>query len=213
MLNVFVDTDLAYIEADFQEQQRDGRHSRQRRLSVVSTSSPAIKPDFPRKSLSRRLMSVPGEISRLFRNRISSPVAMRRRLALSSVISHIKHSPHLKHGIKTAFGLSMLSIPGHLAENSAGRAWYTESRANWIGISFLYCYQTTTGATFRVAVYRTLGTLLGALYALAGHAISQGSPYGLVAFMTAQSLFTDYLIVFRPRFANLGTVALVYPKP
>jgi F0F1-type ATP synthase assembly protein I len=51
-----------------------------------------------------------------------------------------------------------------------------------------------------------LGTLFGAIYGLVGQKIAGTNPYGLVAVMTFQAFFTNYLIIFKPRYQGVGIV-------
>lgn len=73
-------------------------------------------------------------------------------------------------------GLMLLSLPGYLPLDSAGRyrkcqyrwlteidtlasgyKWHQESKFPWASVAFLYCLQMTTAATFRDAFLRTVG--------------------------------------------------------
>ncbi|KAK9893742.1 hypothetical protein P389DRAFT_107891 [Cystobasidium minutum MCA 4210] len=136
----------------------------------------------------------------------NGPIVLDWRMTAHRSLESFKRSRHLKHAFKSAFGISLLTLPGHLpAQNSAFR-WFEGVRGPWIAISFLYCLQTSTAATMRDALYRTIGTFSGAIYGLIGQKIAGRNPYGLVAVMTFQAFFTNYLIIFRPRYQGIGIV-------
>lgn len=136
----------------------------------------------------------------------SSSRVYRLRIRLDDRIQSVQNSRHLKHAFKCAFGISLLTLPGHLPASNAGYRWFEDVRGPWIAISFLYCLQTSTAATYRDAIFRTLGTLFGAIYGLVGQKIAGTNPYALVAVMTFQALFTNYLIIFAPRYQGVGIV-------
>ena len=75
----------------------------------------------------------------------------------------------------------MLSIPAFLDGNA--RQWWTTNRGQWMLVSYMYCLETSTGATLRVSAFRVVGTLFGVSYGLftvrepyRGRSIAQCSP-------------------------------------
>lgn len=43
-----------------------------------------------------------------------------------------------------------------------GYRWFVGARGPWIAISFLYCLQTSTAATYRDAIFRTVSLFVNA---------------------------------------------------
>lgn len=74
----------------------------------------------------------------------------------------------------------------------------------------MYVLEVTTGATFRIGVYRIFGTFFGALTAFVCTLIARENPYGLVALATACSVPIHYGMLFSKR-APLAVVACVDP--
>lgn len=64
----------------------------------------------------------------------------------------------------------------------------------------------TASLNTNIVRHHKLGTLFGALYGLVGQKIAGTNPYALVAVMTFQAFFTNYLIVFAPRYQGVGIV-------
>lgn len=126
-----------------------------------------------------------------------SPRMYRRRARLHRFIASIKTSRHLKHAFKCSLGITMLALPGylpigspgeltlaiqgpHLRDSSAGYEWHQNSRLPWAGIAFLTCLQTTTAATVRDGILRTVRFAT----------LSRSPAYGLCSSARFSAVFT-----------------------
>jgi hypothetical protein len=58
------------------------------------------------------------------------PVTLRLRLGASKIIRNTQHSSHLRHALKNAIGVAMLSFPAFLPSNSAGASVRTLQKCN-----------------------------------------------------------------------------------
>lgn len=56
---------------------------------------------------------------------------------------------------------------------------------------------------------KQLGTIFGGIYAALGQHACNGNPYGLVAWMTAQSVLTAWIVLEQPAYSGLGIVLYV----
>ncbi|KAL7422678.1 hypothetical protein Q5752_001969 [Cryptotrichosporon argae] len=131
---------------------------------------------------------------------------VRARVALSHLIHATKHSRHVEFSIKQALGVILLALPAFLSPGSPGRSFFSLIRGQWAVVSFMYVLEVTTGATLRIAFFRTCGTFVGALAAFICVKIAQGNPYALVVLGTACSIPVTYLILFTS-IAPFGVVA------
>lgn len=128
------------------------------------------------------------------------------RIKASRGIHHLRHSRHVLFALKFGGGISLLSLPAFLPPGSAGRQWYDSTRGAWTVISYMYVLEVTTGATFRVGVFRTIGTFVGALAAFICALIAKKNPYGLVVLATTCSVPIHYGMLFSRR-APIALVA------
>ena len=117
------------------------------------------------------------------------------RLVLSRRIRRVRHSRHVKFGLKLATGVALLSLPAWLGEGAA-RTWWYEKRGQWMVISFLYCLETSTGASFRVSLFRVFGTFFGSLLGYVIWVVSQGNPYALAFLETLASVPAAHFMLF-----------------
>ncbi|EPQ58497.1 hypothetical protein GLOTRDRAFT_36877 [Gloeophyllum trabeum ATCC 11539] len=53
-----------------------------------------------------------------------TPFVLHIRLRLSSFLRSVQHSNHLRHALKNAAGVALLTLPAFLPENSAGKICY-----------------------------------------------------------------------------------------
>lgn len=90
---------------------------------------------------------------------------MTGRIVLSKFLNTLKTSPHIYFAIKLAGGISLLAIPAYLSPGSRGREWYDRYRGAWAVVSYMFVFETHTGAIFKVGLYRFLGTFFGAVAA------------------------------------------------
>ncbi|KAH9951443.1 hypothetical protein B0H21DRAFT_776136 [Amylocystis lapponica] len=117
------------------------------------------------------------------------------RMWLSAALRAVQHSSHLRHAMKNAIGVALLSLPAFLPADSAGRRWFTAWHGQWMVISYLWVLETNTGATWRHGYLRILGTTLGAIYAYVAWLICKTNPYGLVIMVTVADIPITWLIV------------------
>ncbi|PFH47852.1 hypothetical protein AMATHDRAFT_151147 [Amanita thiersii Skay4041] len=137
---------------------------------------------------------------------------MRVRLSLSNFLRALQRSPHLKHAVKNAAGAFVLAVAAFLPTGDPGRVWFEKSIGQWMVISYVWVLETNTGATFRVAYLRLMGTVAGALYAYLGCLITNNNPYGLVV-AAAAAEFPISWVIMKTRYAAFGSVASVTLPP
>ncbi|SPO22318.1 uncharacterized protein UTRI_00996 [Ustilago trichophora] len=141
---------------------------------------------------------------RAMRRVFSSRRALRFRFALSNAIRTLRHSRHIKFGIKLTAGIVLLTLPSWLAPGN-GKEWWLEQRGQWMAISYLFCLETSTGASIRTSLFRILGTVSGSLLGLIISEISRGNSYALAFLLTVATIPPSYLMLFT-RFQGVGVV-------
>ncbi|EGO29517.1 hypothetical protein SERLADRAFT_359518 [Serpula lacrymans var. lacrymans S7.9] len=131
---------------------------------------------------------------------------------MSKLARDAKHSSHLRHALKNAAGVALLSTPAFFPQGSAGLRWFTLVHGQWMIISYVWVLETNTGATWRVGYLRLLGTIIGAVYAYIMWLICHRNPYGLVAMVTAADIPITWIII-HSNIPSLGVVASVTLPP
>ncbi len=121
--------------------------------------------------------------------------ATRWRIALSRHIRALRHSRHIKFGIKLAGGFVLLTLPSWLAPGEA-KQWWLQQRGQWMAISYLFCLETSTGASIRTSFFRILGTVSGSLLGLVINEVSRGNNYALAFLLTLATLPPSYVMLF-----------------
>ncbi|KAJ9122833.1 hypothetical protein QFC24_003869 [Naganishia onofrii] len=134
------------------------------------------------------------------------------RIRLSKWLSSAKHSKHIHYAFKMALGGMLLALPAFLPLGSKGRNWFTQSKGQWSLISYLYVLDITTGATFRVGIWRLIGTISGAIVGYVGYIIARGTSYGLVAVATVASLPIAWIMLYST-YPGIGIVAGITLPP
>ncbi|KIK79803.1 hypothetical protein PAXRUDRAFT_833910 [Paxillus rubicundulus Ve08.2h10] len=140
------------------------------------------------------------------------PQTLRFRLAASRVIRKTHHSSHLRHAIKNAIGVAVLSVPAYLPADSDAHSWFTGFHGQWIIISFVWVLETNTGATWRIGYLRLSGTILGAIYSHITVLACGRNPYGLVVMVTAFDILVSWVII-KSNVPSLGVVASITLPP
>lgn len=130
--------------------------------------------------------------------------AMHYRFALSKAIKAVRHSRHIKFGLKLAAGIVLLTLPSWLPPGH-GKQWWLAHRGQWMAISYMFCLETSTGSSFRTSLFRILGTISGSLLGLIIFEISQGNLYALAFLLTLATLPPSYLMLFTD-YQGLGIV-------
>ncbi|KAI0798119.1 hypothetical protein C8Q75DRAFT_709584 [Abortiporus biennis] len=134
----------------------------------------------------------------------NNDTSLKLRLWSWKIHRKVKHSRHLRHALKNAIGVALLTFPAFMPIGTGGRDWYSKYHGQWMTISYLWVLETNTGATWRTGYLRILGTILGALYAYITWLICHTNPYGLVVMVTFFDVPATWLILA----ANLGPLAV-----
>ncbi|KAJ9119016.1 hypothetical protein QFC22_003505 [Naganishia vaughanmartiniae] len=142
----------------------------------------------------------------------TSERSLQRRIRLSKWLSSAKHSKHIHYAFKMALGGMLLALPAFLPLGSKGRNWFTQSKGQWSLISYLYVLDITTGATFRVGIWRLIGTISGAVVGYVGYLVARGTSYGLVAVATVASLPIAWIMLYST-YPGIGIVAGITLPP
>ncbi|KAH7921497.1 hypothetical protein BV22DRAFT_1038618 [Leucogyrophana mollusca] len=140
------------------------------------------------------------------------PRMLRVRLVMSKIVRDAQHSSHLRHALKNAAGVAVLSFPAFLPVTSSGSRWFASVHGQWMIISYVWVLETNTGATWRVGYLRLSGTVLGAIYAGITWVICHRNPYGIVVMVTLFDVLATWLII-RSNMPSLGVVASVTLPP
>lgn len=121
-------TYLHYTEAAQQEWEKNNDKGNHERVAAemieVDDRPPSMQTSemipqrrlAPTQSLSAFLSGRRSALKRWWR----SAEVYRLRIRLDGRIQSFKHSRHLKHTFKCAFGISLLTLPGHLPASNAG---------------------------------------------------------------------------------------------
>ncbi|KAI9510386.1 hypothetical protein F5148DRAFT_1179931 [Russula earlei] len=146
------------------------------------------------------------------RSMIYGPRITRLRFLLAGCVRAVRHSSHLQHAVKNSMGVMLLSLPSFLPTGSTGQRWFVQAHGQWMIISYVWVLETNTGATWRVAGLRIVGTILGAMYAYITWLMCRTNPYGLVVMMTFADVPISWLIT-RTGVSSIGVVASVTLPP
>ncbi|EKM55792.1 uncharacterized protein PHACADRAFT_184561 [Phanerochaete carnosa HHB-10118-sp] len=134
----------------------------------------------------------------------SNTKTLRLRLRLWKVLKATQRSSHLRHALKNASGVALLSLAAFLPKRTGGPEWFLAVHGQWMVISYLWVLETNLGATWRIGYMRIVGTCLGAIYAYIAWLIVHRNPYGLVTLVTVADLPVTWLITR----TNLGPLAV-----
>ncbi|KAG1756228.1 uncharacterized protein EDB91DRAFT_1091325 [Suillus paluster] len=162
-------------------------------------------PQLSSKSLPQCLLSTP-------RRLWNHSVVLQLRLRASKIIRNTQHSSHLRHAMKNAIGVAMLSFPAFLPSNSAGFQWFSRIHGQWMIISYVWVLETNTGATWRVGYLRLSGTILGAIYAYITWVICKRNSIGIVVMVTFFDIPITWLVT-KSSIPSLGVVASITLPP
>ena len=169
--------------------------------------APSSKLERTPSRVSSSIASVHGWVTRRIRGMRRLFVtrhALRYRMALSNSLGTLRHSRHIKFGFKLTAGIVLLTLPAWLSP-VYGKTWWLGNRGQWMAISYLFCLETSTGASVRTSLFRILGTILGSLLGLVVSEISRGSPYAIAVVLTVATLPPSYLMLFT-QFQGVGIV-------
>ncbi|KAL2314645.1 hypothetical protein POMI540_1894 [Schizosaccharomyces pombe] len=111
-------------------------------------------------------------------------------------------SKDVRYGLKMAIGIGLLSI---VAFQKSTAARYTLWNGQWSLISTLFVLEVTVSTTLRVGLFRTLGTLSGAVYAYAAWEVSQGWSYAIATLTFAISWVSCY-VKYNTEYSGIATV-------
>lgn len=126
------------------------------------------------------------------------------RIALARAMRSVRHSRHIRYATKLAFGVALLSLPAWLP---SGQQWYESQRGVWLIVTYIWVLETSTGATIRMSLFRTIGTISGAVYGLVAWYISgQGNRYALAFLLALAEVPASYFIVATSKAQPIGIV-------
>ena len=186
-----------------QSEQERHRYSFEEELQLQAYASYAI----------RRSHLKQGKISLRywFLNIWDSPGFLKSRLYIYRLLTSFIHSRHLQFALKNAAGVGFLSIPGFLPHGTKGQTWFFEEKGVWMVISYFYVLEPSTGATYRVGLWRIMGTILGAVFGFLVNLITKGNPIGITVLVTFISIIVA-CIVRMSSVPGVGTVlAVTFP--
>ncbi|TFK55317.1 hypothetical protein OE88DRAFT_1780799 [Heliocybe sulcata] len=141
-----------------------------------------------------------------------TPFVLYIRLRLSKIFRAVQHSNSLRHALKNAAGVALLSLPAFLPGDSPGRRWYTSVHGPWMLITYIWVLETNTGATWRVGYLRISGTIIGAVYAYITWLICKTNPYGMITLVTAADIPITWIIMYT-KVSSMGVVMSITLPP
>ncbi len=97
--------------------------------------------------------------------------------------------------LQTGCRYGALDSPSWLAPGES-RQWWVQNRGQWMAISYLFCLETSTGASIRTSFFRILGTISGAILGLIINEIAQDNPYALAFLLTVATALPSYVMLF-----------------
>ncbi|KAL9939094.1 hypothetical protein V8E36_001907 [Tilletia maclaganii] len=170
-------------------------------VEKLGSGSPPLK-----RTPWHRIQSIPNRVLRICRTK----EAMTIRIALSELIASFKNSRHLRFAFKLSMGCLLLTLPAWLPSSTSREWWYGE-RGQWALISYVWCLETSTGATVRVSTFRLIGTISGSIYGFLMFEICGTNPYGLTVFIVLAEFFVAYMML-ETTAQGIGIVfALTFP--
>ncbi|KII88794.1 hypothetical protein PLICRDRAFT_42030 [Plicaturopsis crispa FD-325 SS-3] len=207
--NTFLDEDAPDLGTALsrQETQRglaDVDEARKEKASLAKRSETVRR----RLPLRLSLSSAPTLLYRLWNLRR----VLQFRVQCSKIVRSIQHSSHLRHAVKNAGGVALLSLPAFLSAGSEGRRWFVSVHCQWMIITYVWVLETNMGATWRVGYLRLSGTIIGAIYAYITWLICHTNPYGIVVMVTAAEIPISWLVI-NTQFPPLGVVASITLPP
>ncbi|KAJ3085471.1 hypothetical protein HK102_014131 [Quaeritorhiza haematococci] len=90
------------------------------------------------------------------------------------LISETVRMYEFRYGVKTCIAALLVAFPAYVDSLST---WYSSVRAYWAIFTIVVVMHATVGDTLHTALYRFLGTTIGAVWALLTWLLSFGSPY------------------------------------
>ena len=132
----------------------------------------------------------------------SSPV-MNGRIFISAVLQQVKHSSHVRFALKLASGVTLFSAIGFVYPRQD--QWWRQSKGPWLLIAYTWSLEATTGDSFRIAIFRIIGTILGSLFGFLTMEISRGNPWGISVMISFFSVIA-ILIRMRPSLVPVGAL-------
>ncbi|KAI9101806.1 hypothetical protein DFS34DRAFT_647595 [Phlyctochytrium arcticum] len=123
---------------------------------------------------------------------------------LWSLQTHL-NSTHTHYGLRVVIAAFVGAVWGYL---SATRAWYIKNQAYWALLTVIVLLNPTLGATWPVAGYRILGTVIGALWGFISWTIAPGNAYAICALLLPFAIACWYIILFTP-YSYAGVVSLL----
>ncbi|KAL5528798.1 hypothetical protein ACEPAF_7935 [Sanghuangporus sanghuang] len=112
----------------------------------------------------------------------------------------------VKFAFKAGMATALLASPAFFDRT---RPIFTDYRGEWALISFFVVISPTIGATNFLSLHRVLGTLLGAVVAVAAFTLFPENPVALSIFGFFYSIPCFYYIVAKPQYATSGRFVLL----
>lgn len=132
------------------------------------------------------------------------PAVISWRVTMSKHLTTFKSSLHIRYAVKLALGVALLSLLGWLP---GSQEWFRSERGVWLIVTYIWVLELNSGATFRIAVYRAIGTITGAIYGIiAWYICAQGNRPAIALFLVLAEIPASYFILYSKRAQTLGVV-------
>ncbi|KAL5523436.1 hypothetical protein ACEPAG_7609 [Sanghuangporus baumii] len=112
----------------------------------------------------------------------------------------------VKYAFKAGMATALLASPAFFDRT---RPIFTDYRGEWALISFFVVISPTIGATNFLSLHRVLGTLFGAVVAVAAFTLFPENPVALAIFGFFYSIPCFYYIIAKPQYATSGRFVLL----
>ncbi|KAL5507641.1 hypothetical protein ACEPAH_7097 [Sanghuangporus vaninii] len=112
----------------------------------------------------------------------------------------------VKFAFKAGMATALLASPAFFERT---RPIFTDYRGEWALISFFVVISPTIGATNFLSLHRVLGTLFGAVVAVAAFTLFPENPVALSIFGFFYSIPCFYYIIAKPQYATSGRFVLL----
>ena len=170
--------DLPDLNTDFSEGEvKQGLQEQVYRIDVRKSAAKAAILRLSKKNTTTSQVPEKHSWTRGFRRSFwTSRKAMQLRIRIWRFMQAVRHSSHVRHGLKAAVGVAILTFPAFCPAESAARKWFVSVHGQWATIrygsvvyyemglcltslSYLWVLETNTGATWRTGYLRIVSLI------------------------------------------------------
>ncbi|EWC46129.1 hypothetical protein DRE_04703 [Drechslerella stenobrocha 248] len=139
------------------------------------------------------------------RSEVQKPLSTRLRGGIADVADWVTTNSDFHYALKLAIGGMLLSWPAFVPEFSL---FFYNYRGLWVVIIYILVFENSVGTSVQIFAYRTVGTIIGSLWAYAAWSAGNGNPY-VIAVMLYFALWIAFYIQLNTRYVKAGMVLTV----